>query len=854
MRSSWLVVILGLWIAAAFANAADTSTLNVTVVPSEGVYHNVQKLSFSLSGAGDAYYSFDPSAPTSSFLHYETPVTVSQGTALLRYYAKGISGWQSPIYQATYVIDTVVPVLIVVRKSGADADSIILSVKKNAVIKYTVDGTVPDAQSLIYTAPIIVPHQSRLTLKAFAQDVAGNVSDMFEWTNSYTAPAGSSINVAVSQRGGLFNKPIQLTVSVNKSAKIFYTLDGSDPSAKVLLYRDGISISKEGLTTLRLLAIDGNGTASSETVEQYILDTKPPEIRAGIEKDSKDSLFRVTLSASEDARIYYEIGQSLPTMNSHIYEQPVLLQNGQVLHYFGVDRAGNASVMRTLNDIQTPTTIIVPKGGTYTTIFKAVILNTTGTKTFWRMLPDTQFVEYSDSIPIVTGGLNSIEYYSINQTGLRSPLWRVDYTIDMAPPRVVVNVRKEANDSVAVFFKCNKNANIFLTTDGSNPLTSQTVRMLANKYSRSEDRLMLQKNDKGTIAFYAEDLAGNQSPITIMDVFNPQVFANIPAGKTISYNFIVSVSLSAMDPRAKIYYARHGQTPTTASTVFSEPITLSASDTIMAFVVDPSGFMGTINTFIYTIDLPPICMMSISPDSTLVDKPVQFDASGSTDRETPLSNLLFRWDFNGDGIFDSDYSHNSRVNYTYKQPGIYDAIAEVKDVNNSVATVHRQVKVFPDCPSEMVPVVEQNMKVFCIDRYEWPNIQGKKPQTMVSWVVAKMTCMEAGKRLCLPEEWMAACKGQSDSSYPYGNEYSDKACPTEGESVYPSGSFSRCTARGIGAYDMVGNVWEWVEGKNGDYPRMFGGAVHYGKSADCTLSSEGSVGTKSNEVGFRCCK
>jgi formylglycine-generating enzyme required for sulfatase activity len=53
---------------------------------------------------------------------------------------------------------------------------------------------------------------------------------------------------------------------------------------------------------------------------------------------------------------------------------------------------------------------------------------------------------------------------------------------------------------------------------------------------------------------------------------------------------------------------------------------------------------------------------------------------------------------------------------------------------------------------------------------------------------------------------------------------------------------------------MVGNVWEWVEDKKGDYPLMLGGSFRFGEVADCYLSSEGGVGLKSSEVGFRCCK
>jgi formylglycine-generating enzyme required for sulfatase activity len=53
---------------------------------------------------------------------------------------------------------------------------------------------------------------------------------------------------------------------------------------------------------------------------------------------------------------------------------------------------------------------------------------------------------------------------------------------------------------------------------------------------------------------------------------------------------------------------------------------------------------------------------------------------------------------------------------------------------------------------------------------------------------------------------------------------------------------------------MVGNVWEWVEDKKGDYPYMLGGSFRFGEVADCRLASEGGVGLKSGEVGFRCCK
>jgi formylglycine-generating enzyme required for sulfatase activity len=142
---------------------------------------------------------------------------------------------------------------------------------------------------------------------------------------------------------------------------------------------------------------------------------------------------------------------------------------------------------------------------------------------------------------------------------------------------------------------------------------------------------------------------------------------------------------------------------------------------------------------------------------------------------------------------------------------------------------------------------------YCIDKYEWPNVAGQKPYAFVSWVQANMSCMDAGKRLCTAEEWNNACKGVSRAAYPYGEMYRKGKCVTEARETSPSGKADGC-GDPSGVRDMVGNVWEWVVDKRGDYPKMMGGSFRFGKEADCNLSSEGGIGLKSAEVGFRCCK
>jgi hypothetical protein len=830
----------------------DSTVVWVTISPREGVYNKQQSISFDHSRRAEAYYSFDPSAPLKSFTRFEKPVRLPYGNTIVSYYAKNAYGWESDERKAAYTIDTIPPKVHVTYKPGAGADTLACSTEKNAVIKFTLDNLFPTEASASYEGPVLIPHRGRCIFRAIARDLAGNKSDVLEWTHKYdiTPPV-----ISLSKPSGLYNGTIRLTATTDKRASVFYTLDGSEPAERSLLYRNELLISKEGATKLRMIAIDETGNISSELTRDFVIDAKPPEVRVKIDENVKDNTFFVSLVPNKEATIYYETGGGRPGFSSPVYSNRVPLRMGQTISYFAVDKAGNRSEVKVVDDLKRPLVGAYPEGGVYRKILKVVFKGSSATRVFWRILPDTVFKPYTDSVNLGKEGVYSLEYFSESETGVHSPLRRNEYIIDLTPPHVTINVKKGLRDSVSVFFECTKNATIYYTTDGSNPFYSATTKTLGNKFLLSKDRLSIYRSPGSDVklAYYAEDVAGNQSRITVLDVFKPQTVPNVPAGKDILYDRILSITLNTFDSRSRIYFSRRGKVPTVDSSVFINPITLVKSDTIIAFVVDAAGYKGLLDTFVYAIDLPPSPDFTIAPESLTVGMTVDFDASTSIDHETPFDKLQFQWDFIGDGKRKTAWSADPHARYTYSLSGIVKPVLEVRDENNRTASVSKAILVRSRCPPAMASVSLATGSVFCIDNFEWPNIAGEKPFTGVSWVQAKMYCLESGKRLCTPEEWVGACKGMKATAYPYGERYEKKTCPSEGKDVYQSGTFPKCK-NAFGVFDMVGNAWEWVEGKEGDYPLMFGGSFAYGEQADCNLSSQGSVGTKSGEVGFRCCK
>jgi hypothetical protein len=84
---------------------------------------------------------------------------------------------------------------------------------------------------------------------------------------------------------------------------------------------------------------------------------------------------------------------------------------------------------------------------------------------------------------------------------------------------------------------------------------------------------------------------------------------------------------------------------------------------------------------------PPVAGFTIMPGSGTLETIFSFNATGSSDREDLAAGIQVRWDWETDGLFDTDFSANKILDHQFTQLGTFQVTLEVKDskdLGNSV--------------------------------------------------------------------------------------------------------------------------------------------------------------------------
>jgi uncharacterized protein (TIGR02145 family) len=104
-----------------------------------------------------------------------------------------------------------------------------------------------------------------------------------------------------------------------------------------------------------------------------------------------------------------------------------------------------------------------------------------------------------------------------------------------------------------------------------------------------------------------------------------------------------------------------------------------------AIIAHDNGDLGT-NT-------PPTAIFTVSPASGTTSTNFEFDASDSYDNEDPTSDLQVRWDFDGNGSWDTNWDTDKTKNHQFIDEDIYTVKMEVKDTKGLIDEISQDITV-----------------------------------------------------------------------------------------------------------------------------------------------------------------
>ena len=152
-------------------------------------------------------------------------------------------------------------------------------------------------------------------------------------------------------------------------------------------------------------------------------------------------------------------------------------------------------------------------------------------------------------------------------------------------------------------------ATIYYTTDGSAPTTSSSVFSgpITIKATTTVNAI-------ATATGFSQSAAGSAT-YTLASAPSPAATPTFTPASGTSFSSTLSVSIADATPGATIYYTTNGSTPTTSSSVYSGPITISATTTVNA-IATASGFsQSAVASAAYTLQSPAAATPIFTPAS-----------------------------------------------------------------------------------------------------------------------------------------------------------------------------------------------------------------------------------------------
>ena len=313
--------------------------------------------------------------------------------------------------------------------------------------------------------------------------------------------------------------------------------------------------------------------------------------------------------ATVGSTIHYTTNGSTPNTSSAVYSGPVTVSSTETLQAMAVAAGDVNSAIASANYTITPvvtTPTFSPGGGAYSGTQTVTISDTTSGSTIYYTTngttPTTGSAVYTG--PITVSSTETLEAIAVAAGDSNSSVASAVYTITpvVATPAFSLSAGTYTTPQVVNISDSTAGATIYYTTNGSTPTTSSSVYSGSITVSTTETLKAI------AVAPGDTNSAMATAAYTIVPVAATPSFT--PAGG--SYTTAQAVTILDPTSGATIYYTTNGSTPTTSSTPYTGPITVSATETIQAIAAAAGDTNSAVASATFTIS-PVVATPAITP-------------------------------------------------------------------------------------------------------------------------------------------------------------------------------------------------------------------------------------------------
>lgn len=212
-----------------------------------------------------------------------------------------------------------------------------LSSNTSGKIYYTLDGSVPDESSTVYTTPIFL-ETGTYEVSAFFVNDYGIKSETV--TKTYVIELSVPKAPEINAYSGEYTEPAMIEVVVPEGCRVYYTNDGSEPNNDSIQYTEPISMPL-GNSVFKFVSYSKEGVAGEIITRTYSL-------KLNAQYSVNDALSMLSVSLVEQGYILDLYGNKEGIQGRYVYKMGSVNRVGDGQDYYFIyeyyeDLAGNQS-------------------------------------------------------------------------------------------------------------------------------------------------------------------------------------------------------------------------------------------------------------------------------------------------------------------------------------------------------------------------------------------------------------------------------------------------------------------------------------------------------------------------------